>query len=1146
MSNSERSAARFAQSLGNTQPTITRVATIVTEIVGSESRLATLNNQFNNRLLKTTQLLQSNLRSALSIGGALSKMAGGFSTVAMGITSVSNAFQQLKEGELNVTTASMALVSGLQAAMVTMKGLQTLTTTSIVKNKLLAAAKGELTAAGLAEVFVTQLGIKQKKAEKIANDFLTASKGGATKATIAQTMANLGLQASLLPIIATIAAVAAAAFLLYKAFQWAKAQSPEYKLEQAENRAKALQEALNEAKTAADELKSAFDKYDEVKNTLDDCVKGTEEWTDALKENNNTVLDLMSKYPELSSMVNNAGQSAITRNADGALEIADWAQEHLENEAQYRVNAAQAASIAGQQEVRQAQSAVKTSDTYRDYYDKTMYLNATKKVVDENGKVIGTTDASFEAENAILKNMSDYSTMSRNEIYDSLSKLFEENGWDASSIDDWTNAVVDIGPEFRSLSESIDANTRALEVENDTIAASALENNANIQASKYKDDIINASGEIYNELYKAEMEKLEDKGYGTANLNKSHGTGGKAKEYWNEYLQAAGLNANDYKLVDTTGTDANRQFVYRQGDEEKKIDLQTMKVAIASARAMEQLGESAEYLMKEFIRLGSVAEDTFQGKANRGLISFLSDKNLEGATRGQFDSLTKDVGGDDNIVDRKESDQYLIDNFGENGVLTDEIAKRYGFETAEKMKTGFYESMQLDWEDIELPDDLINTDSLSFSAAQAFETIYEGLEKGLEDKEGLDPLTKVLNSFNLEGLTSAEQTAVWDQLANLNWSNWDAAEQAANIVTEAGGILKQDGDNWNNMVANLRDATNAVPDLVAMKEELNAIDEIAKDISLGDIISEEDYQTLMKYNSELSKYFTILSDGSAQFTGDQLDFQQDIKRNKMGALASAGIAYQDRAGELNDQYNKQLAIMGGEDFENFSSNALNTKGYYGAKAKNQVEFLANQGYDEEQILKWEDELSKGPASVETINAISEAVASQQSAFEGTKAQADAYMATYQATMNEVALLAEDSSERLALLQEGFINQEAYDMASIAAHNQEKWEGMDSTEVEDYAKTLMKAARASDLLEDGLENNSEAAEDVALYTKKMNQGIDKLAEGYKDWNDVLKKSDKSSEEYHKAMSDIKDAMSDVLGVSEDFLSDDFTHSKTGEL
>jgi hypothetical protein len=43
-------------------------------------------------------------------------------------------------------------------------------------------------------------------------------------------------------------------------------------------------------------------------------------------------------------------------------------------------------------------------------------------------------------------------------------------------------------------------------------------------------------------------------------------------------------------------------------------------------------------------------------------------------------------------------------------------------------------------------------------------------------------------------------------------------------------------------------------------------------MSLGSIISEEDYNTLVKYNEALSEYFTILSDGSAMFTGDILDF----------------------------------------------------------------------------------------------------------------------------------------------------------------------------------------------------------------------------------------------------------------------------------
>jgi hypothetical protein len=58
-----------------------------------------------------------------------------------------------------------------------------------------------------------------------------------------------------------------------------------------------------------------------------------------------------------------------------------------------------------------------------------------------------------------------------------------------------------------------------------------------------------------------------------------------------------------------------------------------------------------------------------------------------------------------------------------------------------------------------------------------------------------------------------------------------------------------------------------------MRQEYEKIKEITSDIDLGSILTEEDYNTLVKYNAELSKYFAILSDGSAQFIGDKLDFQ---------------------------------------------------------------------------------------------------------------------------------------------------------------------------------------------------------------------------------------------------------------------------------
>jgi hypothetical protein len=72
----------------------------------------------------------------------------------------------------------------------------------------------------------------------------------------------------------------------------------------------------------------------------------------------------------------------------------------------------------------------------------------------------------------------------------------------------------------------------------------------------------------------------------------------------------------------------------------------------------------------------------------------------------------------------------------------------------------------------------------------------------------------------------------------------------------------------------------------------------------------------------------------------------------------------------------------------------------------------------------------------------------------------------------------------------------------------------------------------------LEDNAENAKNVALYTLKMNKGVEKLSDNFKDWNSVLTTSDKASKEYMDAMVGIKDVMSDVLGVNEEFLTDSF--------
>jgi hypothetical protein len=69
-------------------------------------------------------------------------------------------------------------------------------------------------------------------------------------------------------------------------------------------------------------------------------------------------------------------------------------------------------------------------------------------------------------------------------------------------------------------------------------------------------------------------------------------------------------------------------------------------------------------------------------------------------------------------------------------------------------------------------------------------------------------------------------------------------------------------------------------------------------------------------------------------------------------------------------------------------------------------------------------------------------------------------------------------------------------------------------------------------------DEEAAEDVALYMLRMNKGVEALGENFEDWNSILTESDASSQEYIEAMDGVKDAMSNVLGISKKFISNDF--------
>ena len=96
--------------------------------------------------------------------------------------------------------------------------------------------------------------------------------------------------------------------------------------------------------------------------------------------------------------------------------------------------------------------------------------------------------------------------------------------------------------------------------------------------------------------------------------------------------------------------------------------------------------------------------------------------------------------------------------------------------------------------------------------------------------------------------------------------------------------------------------------------------------------------------------------------------------------------------------------------------------------------------------------------------------------------------------------------------------------------------LDADEIKEYGEYLTELAGTEDGaaagLSENLEKDGEAAALVSKAVTRLNRGLESLGEGWEEWGDILKKSDKSSKEYFDALSETQDALGDVLDLNED--------------
>ena len=104
------------------------------------------------------------------------------------------------------------------------------------------------------------------------------------------------------------------------------------------------------------------------------------------------------------------------------------------------------------------------------------------------------------------------------------------------------------------------------------------------------------------------------------------------------------------------------------------------------------------------------------------------------------------------------------------------------------------------------------------------------------------------------------------------------------------------------------------------------------------------------------------------------------------------------------------------------------------------------------------------------------------------------------------------------------------------------------ELTNYTEVLMRTAQNIDPvtkkgneLADTLEEDAESAVLVAKGVIQMNKGIETLAENFENWSSIIKDSSESSQEYAEAVGGMAEALSEVYGISDDFIHIDFMTS-----
>jgi hypothetical protein len=114
--------------------------------------------------------------------------------------------------------------------------------------------------------------------------------------------------------------------------------------------------------------------------------------------------------------------------------------------------------------------------------------------------------------------------------------------------------------------------------------------------------------------------------------------------------------------------------------------------------------------------------------------------------------------------------------------------------------------------------------------------------------------------------------------------------------------IDENSEEWKKLVQEMQQANLSVlnNDLGSIRQKLTDIKKLTKDIELGSIISDEDYEKLLAYNAALAESFVLTADGYMYVgNGNPGAIADDIVQNQLTNIKTTNSRARGAASSLN-------------------------------------------------------------------------------------------------------------------------------------------------------------------------------------------------------------------------------------------------------